>query len=438
VVLLNSVAHTSCAWLDRVLELGFARHGFAALLMEPERRGLEDLRIDRSDVEENGARSWRFWLFAGLTLLLLTGAVWWLRQRPIEVQTQVVRSEMTEPGPRTVLNASGYVVARREATVSSKLTGKVVDILIEEGTEVKEGQILARLDDANLRARLELAQAQANAARGGLLETQVRLDEAEREQARILTLAGGGVSSEAEVDRVEAEVKSLRARLERQILEIEVAHQQVRVLTQELEDTVIRAPFTGIVVAKNAQPGEMISPISAGGGFTRTGIGTIVDMSSLEIEVDVNESFLNRVRVGQFIEATLDAYPAWKIPCRVLAIIPTADRQKATVRVRVAFDELDQRILPQMGVRVAFLELESEREPGPGSLMIARETLRRNGTDYWVWVVRDGKLDRRPVTVRAPETNPVLVDSGLEAGETVVVQAPEDLEPGRRVRVRTD
>jgi HlyD family secretion protein len=406
--------------------------------MEPERRGLEDLRIDRSDLEENGARSGRFWLLAGLTLLLLLGAVWWLRQRPVEVQTQVVRSETTESGPRTVLNASGYVVARREATVSSKLTGKVVDVLIEEGTEVKEGQVLARLDDANLRARLQLAQAQANAARGGLLETQVRLDEAEREQARILALAGGGVSSEAEVDRVEAEVKSLRARLERQTLEIEVAHQQVRVLTQELEDTVIRAPFTGIVVAKNAQPGEMISPISAGGGFTRTGIGTIVDMSSLEIEVDVNESFLNRVRVGQFIEATLDAYPAWKIPCRVLAIIPTADRQKATVRVRVAFDELDQRILPQMGVRVAFLELESEREPGPGSLMIARETLRRNGTDYWVWVVRDGKLHRRPVTVRAPETNPVLVDSGLEAGETVVVQAPADLEPGRRVRVRTD
>jgi HlyD family secretion protein len=152
----------------------------------------------------------------------------------------------------------------------------------------------------------------------------------------------------------------------------------------------------------------------------------------------VNESFLNRVGVGQPVEATLDAYPAWKISCRLLAIIPTADRQKATVRVRVAFEELDPRILPQMGVRVAFLELESEREPGPGSLTIAREALRRNGTDYWVWVVRDGILDRRPVTVRAPETNPVLVDSGLEAGEAVVVQAPADLEPGRRVRVRSD
>jgi RND family efflux transporter MFP subunit len=295
------------------------------------------------------------------------------------------------------------------------------------------------LDDANMWTQLELTKAQHAAARGGLLETQVRLDEADRERVRVLALAGGGVSSESEVDRVEAEVKSLRARLERQALEVEVADRRVRVLEQELEDTVIRAPFAGVVVAKNAQPGEMISPISAGGGFTRTGIGTVVDMTSLEIEVDVNESYLNRVRVGQPVEATLDAYPGWRIPCQVLAIIPTADRQKATVRVRVAFDTLDGRILPQMGTRVAFLEAAPvEEQPRAGGLLVSREALRREGAEYWVWVVHDGVLERKAVTVQAPEVNPVVVLSGLEEGASVVVEGGADLKPGRRVRERTN
>jgi HlyD family secretion protein len=406
--------------------------------MQRESKGLEELKIERQDLDGNGPSGWGFRILAAVALLVLVGAIWWMRQRPVEVRTQIARAETTEAGPRTVLNGSGYVVARREATVSSKLTGKVVDVLIEEGMEVEEGQVLAQLDQANVRTQLDLAEAEVAAARGALLENRVRLDEAERERARIVVLAGDGVSSGSEVDRVEAEVKSLRARLERQALEVEVAGRRVQVLQQELEDTVIRAPFAGVVVAKNAQPGEMISPISAGGGFTRTGIGTIVDMRSLEIEVDVNESYLNRVRSGQLVEATLDAYPTWKIPCRVLAIIPTADRQKATVRVRVAFDALDERILPQMGVRVAFLELETERGPEATGFMVAREALHQDGTEYWVWVIRDGVLERQPVTVDAPDASPVVVTSGLEEGESVVVQGPADLEPGWRVRVRSD
>jgi RND family efflux transporter MFP subunit len=404
--------------------------------MTSESKGLDELRIDRADLDGNGAARGRIWLWAGIVLVLVVGLLWWLRQRPVEVRTEEARTEATEAGLRTVLNASGYVVARREATVSSKMTGKVTEVLIEEGMRVDQGQVLARLDDANVRTQLELTMAREATARAALLETQVRLDEAERERTRILALAGEGVTSAAEVDRVEAEVKSLRARLERQAMEIEVAGRQVAVLEQDLEDTVIRAPFGGVVVAKNAQPGEMISPISAGGGFTRTGIGTIVDMDSLEIEVDVNESFLHRVRSGQPVEAVLDAYPGWRIPSRVLAIIPTADRQRATVRVRVAFDELDDRILPQMGVRVAFLEIAPATDMDPGSLLISRTALRRDGDDYWIWVVRDGQLEQRRVTVRAPETNPVVVTGDLRAGESVVVEGPADLETGRRVRER--
>lgn len=421
--------------LDRRGEVRFAplpRQSY----MEPERKALEELRIDRSELEPNGVGNRVIWLLAAVFLVVGMGVLWWIRQWPVEVRTEPARCEAAQTGPRTVLNASGYVVARREATVSSKMTGRVVDVFIEEGMRVAEDQVLARLDDVNLQMQLELAKAQEAAARGGLVETQVRLEEAERERTRILRLAQDGVSSEAEVDRVEAEVKSLGARLDRQALEVTVANRRVQVLMQELEDTIIRAPFAGVVVAKNAQPGEMISPISAGGGFTRTGIGTIVDMDSLEVEVDVNESYLNRVEIGQAVQARLDAYPAWPIPCRVLAIIPTADRQKATIRVRVAFEELDPRILPQMGVRVAFLEPDFDEKPEAFGVVISREALHREDDQFWVWVVHDGILERREVTVRTPEASPVVVESGLEEGELVVVDGPADPKPGRRVRER--
>lgn len=404
--------------------------------MTSDTKGLDELKIDRADLDGHGSSRGRVWLSAGILVVLATAALWWLGQRPVEVRTEEAQAETTEAGLRTVLNASGYVVARREATVSSKMTGKVAQVLIEEGMRVEQGQVLAHLDAANIRTQLELAMAREATARAALLETQVRLDEADRERARVLALAGQGVTSAAEVDRVEAEVKSLRARLERQAKEIAVADRQVAVLEQDLEDTVIRAPFSGVVVTKNAQPGEMISPISAGGGFTRTGIGTIVDMDSLEIEVDVNESFLHRVRTGQPVEAVLDAYPGWQVPSRVLAIIPTADRQRATVRVRVAFNELDDRILPQMGVRVAFLEMAPATDAESRSLLISRTALRRDGDDYRVWVVRDGQLEQRRVTVRAPEANPVAVTGDLQAGEWVVIEGPADLETGRRVRER--
>src|SRR5439155_19501795 len=325
-------------------------------MANPTKPPLDDLRIESKSKPEPSSR---VWLLAITVVLfaIFAGAAWqFLRPKAIPVRT-VIASAVTGPGvERTVLNASGYVTARREATVSSKITGKVVEVLIEEGMKVKDGQILARLDDTNVKASLRLAEAQLESARQALEETRVRIKEADQELRRVTDLLRNKIATQADLDHAEAAAHSLKAKLQQQQADITVAERQVASWQQQMEDTIIRAPFAGIATSKNAQPGEMISPISAGGGFTRTGICTIVDMSSLEIEIEVNESYINRVEPSQPVEATLDAYPDWKIPCKVIAIIPTADRQKSTVKVRVGFDQLDRRILPEMSAKVAFRE----------------------------------------------------------------------------------
>lgn len=392
---------------------------------------LAELRIQRGNEDANHSAGWR-WFFILFFLFLLAAATWWfLRGRPVPVRTQPARAVPSEAGLRTVLNASGYVVARRQATVSSKITGKVVEVLIEEGMKVKEGQILARLDESNVQASLKLAQAQVAASHAALAETRARLEEAEKEFRRVSTLVTNGVASASDFDRAEAEVKSLRARLELQVSQIAVAERERAVWQQQSDDTVIRAPFTGVAVSKNAQPGEMISPISAGGGFTRTGIGTIVDMASLEIEVDVNESFLNRVLPDQPVEARLDAYPDWKIPCQVLAIIPTADRQKATVKVRVRFEQLDPRILPDMGVKVAFL---GKTEAAETEVVVPKIAVRKDNGRSVVWVAKEGKLQRRVITTILEKGVEVTVTGGVSAGDAVLVEGPERLTEGMTVR----
>src|SRR2546422_220279 len=284
------------------------------------KHALDELKIDRNAPEKKVA--WPAILLGVVIVALMAAAAGWKLTRPQAVEVRTITVRETGGGDQaTVLNASGYVTARRQATVSSKVTGKVIEVFIEEGMSVKEGQVLARIDDSNVKASLQLAVAQLESARTALNETTVRLGEAERELKRIAGLAADKIASVSELDRAEAEANSLKARLQLQQSEALVAERQVSLWQQQMEDTVIRAPFSGIVVTKNAQPGEMISPVSAGGGFTRTGIGTIVDMTSLEIEVDVNESYINRVGSGQPVEATLDSYPEWHIPAKVIAII---------------------------------------------------------------------------------------------------------------------
>ncbi len=286
---------------------------------------------------------------------------WWLWQRPAPEPAKAA-VEVERPAARTtaaddaVLNASGYVVARRRATVSSRITGKVVSVHVEEGMAVKQGQVLARLDDSTVRALLQLSESQLASSRTQLAETEVRIREAEIAHGRQQRLVREGVLPEADLDTATAQVDALRARLAAARQDVLVAERQVAVRRTELDDTIIRAPFSGMAVSKDAQPGEMISPVSAGGGFTRTGICTIVDMTSLEIEVDVNESYISRVSDNQPVRAVLDAYPDWSIPAHVITTVPTADRQKATVLVRIGFDALDPRLLPDMGVKVTFLK----------------------------------------------------------------------------------
>lgn len=408
--------------------------------MQPGKPNLDDLRIDRSRAPQPRRGVW----LAGLLLILLLAGgaafLWWSKQpNATLVKTALARAASgSDAADRVVLNASGYVTARREATVSSKVTGKVVEVLVEEGLKVHAGQVLARLDDTNLQASLRLAQAQLLAATNGLSETWVRIREAKREFERQTGLSKSKIATVADLDRAEASLLAMEARLEQQRAEVLVAERQVAAWQQQIDDTIIRAPFAGIVTSKNAQPGEMISPVSAGGGFTRTGICTIVDMESLEIEIDVNESYINRVTPGQAVEATLDAYPDWKIPCKVIAIIPTADRQKSTVRVRVAFEKLDGRILPQMSVKVGFRENTATAKTTPVSGVIVPRTalMQHEGKDV-VFVVRENRVERRAVTAASKEGDDVMLSTGLNSGEKVVVQASRPLQDGAVVSEST-
>lgn len=394
---------------------------------------LDDLRIERGARESTPSRM-GWWLGAAAVVLALLAVVWWLtRPRPLIVRTGIARELAGPVGDRTILNASGYVTARREATLSSKITGRVTDVLIEEGQSVGVGQIIARLDDTNVQASLLLARAQLDAAGTALEESRVRIREAELELKRQSNLLAAQVSPQVDYDRAEASLLAWKARLAQQQSERVVAERSVAIWQQQLDDTVIRAPFAGIVTSKNAQPGEMISPMSSG-GFTRTGICTIVDMESLEIEIDVNESYINRVVPGQAVEAALDAYSEWKLACKVIAIIPTADRQKSTVRVRVGFDLLDPRILPQMAVKVAFREAAGAPVSGAGrAVAVSRRAVQRaDGRDV-VFVVLNGRVEQRAVTLGGERDDEVVVSAGLAAGERVVLDAPPGLVDGAKV-----
>ncbi len=401
--------------------------------MPADKSTLDELRIARPTVPRKGRSG--LWFVVVLMGTLAPGAAWWFtRRQPPTVRTVAVQETANRgvAGQTTLLNASGYVTPRREATVSSKVTGKVVEVLVEEGSRVEEGQVLARLDDRNVQASLRLAESQRAAAYADLEETRVNLEEAEREWKRVSDLARSQIAAQADLDRADADVRSLRARLAKQTADVAVADREVAVWNQQLEDTIVRAPFAGVVTAKNAQPGEMISPMSSG-GFTRTGICTIVDMSSLEIEVDVSESYINRVEPGQRMVATLDAYPDWRIPGKVIAIIPSADRQKATVKVRVGFDQLDPRILPEMGVKVAFQGEPAAATSAAREVWIPKAAVQQDGGRDMVWLVRDGRVERRAIGTGAVRDDSIAVTAGLKPGESVVVESPVRLSEGMTV-----
>jgi RND family efflux transporter MFP subunit len=399
---------------------------------------LDELRIERGAGRGPESKTWMAVAAIVVVLILvLVTMVWHSHSGGIVVQTAVAREiggSGGNSGERTVLNASGYVTARRAATVSSKVTGKVVEVLIEEGMKVKEGQVVARLDDTNVKTGLDVAQAQLESAKAALAETEAQLKDANQEFQRTTELAKQHIASQSDLDLAESNAKSLQAHLAQQKLDVVVAERNVALWQQQMDDMIIRAPFAGVVTTKDAQPGEMISPVSAGGGFTRTGIGTIVDMDSLEIEIDVNESYINRVEPGQPVVATLDAYPDWRIPCKVIAIIPTADREKSTVKVRVAFDKLDPRILPEMSVKVAFQEAGGGTAAALRAVLIPKSAVQsRDGRDV-VFVVQNGRAERRTVTVSDTQGDDSVLSAGVSAGESVVVDPPAGLTDGMAIK----
>lgn len=402
--------------------------------MSVEKPRLEDLRIERKPARPSRAPvGLVLWVVVAVGIILAAFFWWHGRSNAVEVQTALVHLA-AGGGDHVVLNASGYVTARREATVSSKVTGKVIEVLIEEGMKVKQGQILARLDATNIQNGLDIAQAQMDSAEASLEETKALLKQARNEYNRISELAKQDISSQSDLDKAESDATSLQARLVRQQVDATVAKREVAQWQQQMEDMNIRAPFDGVITTKDAQPGEMISPVSAGGGYTRTGIGTVVDMQSLEIQIDVNESYINRVEPGQPVEATLDAYPDWKIPCKVTAIIPTADREKSTVKVRVGFEKLDPRILPEMSIKVAFRETGERDAAAAHTMIVPKGALQHEASQDVVFVVQNDHAERRAVTVSGTQDNDAMLSAGVSDGEHVIVDPPSGLKDGTAVK----
>jgi RND family efflux transporter MFP subunit len=399
---------------------------------------LSALRIEREPLNTSGGR-WVKWVVLLLLLAAAGGGSWyWFnRERPVEVEVASV-TERAAGTQASVLNASGYVTARRRATVSSKVTGKVIEVNVEEGMAVRKGQILARLDDATLQAALRLYRAQLEAAKRQIPESEVRLEQARLMLRRQEQLRKEGLNTPNDIDNANAEVDSIVARIASAQEQVKVAESQISMQQTALDDMVIRAPFSGVAITKDAQAGEMVSPVSAGGGFTRTGISTIVDMSSLEIEVDVNESYINRVRTGQPVTAVLDAYPDWQIPANVITLVPTADRQKATVLVRIGFQKLDPRILPDMGVKVTFLREAgaSDAPVAQGVTLVPQAAVKTENGATHVFVVLNNTVERRAIRTGGTDGDRLEVVAGLKGGDRVVIAPPPELREGKLIIVK--
>jgi HlyD family secretion protein len=405
--------------------------------VSPPKHDLGSLRIHEG--QRKGGKAGKVFGITGAllgVLVIVTGAVFAFHsQKPV---VEVAVAQKAAAGRPALLNASGYVTPRRRATIAAKITGRVTSVNFDEGMYVKQGFVLATLDDSDARRALDSAKADRDSAQAAIADFEVQLKNAEIELHRAKQLLAAGVQSQETLDNATMAADSLRAKIA--LAKEQVAASQARVAEaqQAVDNTVIRAPFDGIVVSKDAQVGEMVSPISAGGGFTRTGIATIVDMNSNEIEVDVNEAYIARVVPGQNVTAVLDAYPDWQIPSRVRTVIPTADRQKATVKVRISFLKLDPRILPDMGIKVTFYGAVPEQKNGAAepAALIPQDAVRDDQGKKIVFRVKDDRLERRAVTLGGTRGTDAEVLAGIDAGDTVVVKGPPTLRDGQAVEIK--
>lgn len=397
---------------------------------------LKELRIDRKAAPPAPPGRGPRVVFGVLVVIALAGAgAWWmLRHKPVDVRTAPVAAIAAGGESASVLDASGYVVARRMATVSAKITGKVREVFIEEGMRVEQGQVMATLDPVDADAQRALSAAQLDQSRTQVANVQAQLKQAEADALRLHTLVGQQLVSRSQYDQAVAARDALRAQLQAAQRGVGVAGRGLAIADNGVDNTIVRAPFAGVVTAKAAQPGEIVSPLATG-GFTRTGIGTIVDMDSLEVEVDVGEAYIGRVQAKMPAEVVLNAYPDWRIPAEVIAIIPAADRGKATVKVRVAMKVKDARIVPDMGVRVSFLE--KPRPAGDdkpqGVRVPAAALAQRDGKTVAFSVGEDGKVAMHAVSTGIDMGKDKQVLSGLAAGQSVVLDPPASLKDGDAV-----
>ena len=405
---------------------------------------LKSLKIDRSAPPPPTSQK-GLWIGLGVAAVIVLGAggAWFAlgRDKGMDVQVaDVVAIGNGGAASASVLDATGYVVARRMATVSAKITGKVREVLIEEGQRVEAGDVMARLDPVDADAQRDLSASQLAAAQSQIVGSQAQLKEAEANAARLGALVGQKLVSRAQYEQAVAQRDALRAQVATAQRNAQVARSSLAIASNGVDNTVVRAPFAGVVIAKAAQPGEIVSPLSAGGGFTRTGIGTIVDMDSLEVEVEVGEAFIGRVKPGMPTETILNAYQDWKIPGKVIAIIPAADRGKATVKVRVGLDAKDARIVPDMGVRVGFLEdakPAAQTDAKPGVLVPADAIVQRDGKDV-AFAVEGDKAVLRTLSIGRSLGDDREVLTGLSGGERVVLSPADELADGARVRIASD
>jgi len=379
-------------------------------------------------------------IFFGLLIILagVAASVYALLEGKPTVEVVMARKAVGPGNREALLNATGYVTPRQRATIAAKITGRVTGVFFDEGTHVRQGQLLATLDDADAQRALGSAKADRDSAKAAIADYEVQQKNARILLYRTEQLQKAGVEPQEQLDNARTSVESLQAKID--LAKAQAAASETRILEaqQAVDNCTIRAPFDGIVVSKDAQVGEMVSPISAGGGFTRTGISTIVDMNSNEIEVDVNEAYITRVKPGQQVTAILDAYPDWEIPSRVRTIIPSADRQKATVKVRISFLKLDPRILPDMGIKVTFLGDEPSRKDvaATPAILIPQSAVRDDNGKKVVFLIRDDKAERRAVTLGGNHGTDIEVVAGLAAGDAVVVNGPDNLHDGENIRIK--
>jgi RND family efflux transporter MFP subunit len=410
---------------------------------------LGQLRIDRDAPPPAVKRAFRraLWL-AGATLVLGVAIVLWLRGGsavPVQVVTVGAREAVgggggDAGGAGVGVVANGYVVARTKAAVSAKIPGRLASLGVSEGSFARKGDVIARLDNADYTAAVGQAEAQVATARATLIELTADRDQLQREFARVRDLhtQNPNLVSQQEVEAADSRARQGDARVQAQQARVEAAAAALRLAQANFENTVIRAPFTGTVLRKEAEVGEVVAP-SVGGGLTRGAVVTMADLSTLEVEVDVNEAYIARVGSAQPARITLDAYPDTTFRGRVRQVVPTADRQRATVQVKVAILEHDPRILPEMGAKVEFLEEAALRAAAgpvaPRRLTVPAAAIRSENGRAVAWLVREGRLERREVDAGPVSGSLREIRSGLSGGEVLLVGGVENPRAGQRVRV---